>query len=165
MLFRSERIGRNRRTEKIVRLEVPDCLPKRRQEFGAEQQTGFAGNPAIWKFEHLEFVPANARRIGLFRQPHAFGVFASAEMVPGFTVGANQDAPVQVIFPLLAKDFEGAGGGEFEIVKMGMDKEGFHKMWLKFQPYQPISSRSARARKRKKWATSRPETGRKSMAR
>jgi hypothetical protein len=62
----------------------------------------------------------------LFGQPHAFGLFASAEMVPGFAVSANQDAAVEVMIPLLTEHFERSCGRELEIVEVGMDKQDFH---------------------------------------
>jgi hypothetical protein len=62
----------------------------------------------------------------LFGQSNACGFVAGPEVVSGSTVGADEDAGTEVRSGRASEQFEGSGGNELKIIKVGVDAKDAH---------------------------------------
>ena len=122
-----QRIRRDRRTEKIIRLKIADRFPERGQQFDADLQASLARWLATRQMEQLEFIAANPRRFTLLAQTQFAGFLASAKMMARFAIGADQNAPSNICAELPPPQLEDPGSDKLEIIKVRVNRKDFHK--------------------------------------
>jgi len=128
-----EGIGREWGTEEVIRLEFADGTPQGGEEVVGERAArllkGLSGGFA----EQFELVLADGGAGLLFGESNAGRFGAAAEMMSRTAVGADENTGPEVGACLTPHPFEGAGGDEFEIIKVGVDTEDAHgerMLWI-----------------------------------
>ena len=66
-----QRIRRERRAKEIIRLEIANRFPQRRQQLGRDLQTGLSRRLSVGQAQQFEFVAAELGRGLLLLQPDA----------------------------------------------------------------------------------------------
>ncbi len=121
-----QRIGRNRRTEKIIRLEITNGFPKCREKFRADLQTSLSRRLAVWQAQQLELVAPDVSSFLLLPDSELACFFARSKMVTSLAVGADQHPRAQLLAVFAPEQLERAGRDEFKIVKMCVDRKDLH---------------------------------------
>ena len=121
-----QRDARQRRAKQIIRLEIANGFPQRREQIRVDLQTRFARDPAVRLAQRIEFVTADFCGCQLFLQTDSAGVCARPKMMAGLPIGANDDFGAQPAAGFAFPQLEGARGGEFVVIEMRVDEKNFH---------------------------------------
>src|SRR5688572_9388613 len=115
-----QRIGWPGRRKNVVGLKFADFFPEGREQWGCHREATVARDFATGEPKDAETVLADARGSFLFLDAETHRFFARAEVVAGFSIGANEHARVQFSAELAAPEFECPSGDKLEIVEMRM---------------------------------------------
>jgi len=114
------------RAEEVVGLELADGSPEAGEEVGGQDAAGFLEGLAVGLSKQFKFIMADLGAGLLFRQPDPCGFVAGSEMVSGSSIRAHQDPGAEVGSGRSAEQFEGSGGDELKIIKVGVDAKDAH---------------------------------------
>jgi hypothetical protein len=87
---------RQRRTEKVIRLETPDRFPKRGQQLRSDLKAGLARHVAIRQAQQFKLEGAKFRRRFLFFEAKGAGLVASPKMMARLAIGADKNLALKL---------------------------------------------------------------------
>ena len=109
----------------------------RGEQIRGDLQARFARHGSIGQAQQLKLVSAEACGFLLLLQAKGASLLAGAEVMTGLAVGADEHFALEVFPVRAAPEFKRTGRGEFVIVEMRVDEEGFHNAPRRSRRFTP----------------------------
>lgn len=120
------RIGGQWWNQEVIRFESADGIPERGEEWAVRDEATFPGCFAAGQPEEFKLIISQCGGLLLFVQPYFGGRGPGVKMVSGRAIGAYDKPSLEVAGEGTLPKCKSASCDKFEIIKMGVDAEGFH---------------------------------------